>query len=384
MVPCLSTVLVVAALPRNVEVAIAGGGLGGLAACAALRRRGIDAHVFEAAPTLARGSTGTGIMISANGWSALEAINPGLPAEMRSRGARIVRQSVSACAADGTEVRSFSMDATAFLERYGAEQYNVGWARAHEVLASNVPEHAVHCDCRLLSYQHDSEADRVEVAFSDGQRVSALLLIGADGVGSAVRRLLAGDRACRTRYSGQLLWNAIVPSSAVPHAHADGEVEFITCGRDGQAILAFDAGERETSWYLTLDAQDAPEPVRARLAAADAEFGGFGRPGVRDELRRVFAAWPLALELLDATPEEQIFERRLADRRKLRRWQDKSPRGGGRVVLIGDAAHPMIPSQGQGTMLTWEDAAELASCVEARDPAADCHRSPLLLLTPSP
>ena len=70
---CLATV---SSPPANVQVAIVGGGMGGLAACAALRQRGIDAHDFEAAPTLMRGSTGTGIMISANGWSALEAIDP--------------------------------------------------------------------------------------------------------------------------------------------------------------------------------------------------------------------------------------------------------------------------------------------------------------------
>ena len=77
MVVLVSSVSAAAAsIPTTCQVAIAGGGLGGLAACAALRQRGIDAHVFEAAPTLMRGSTGTGIMISANGWSALEAIDP--------------------------------------------------------------------------------------------------------------------------------------------------------------------------------------------------------------------------------------------------------------------------------------------------------------------
>ena len=74
------------AVPTRVDVAIAGGGLGGLAACAAMRARGIDAHCFEAAGELLRGSTGTGIMISANGMSALGAVDKRLPAAMRAPG----------------------------------------------------------------------------------------------------------------------------------------------------------------------------------------------------------------------------------------------------------------------------------------------------------
>ena len=363
LLPASLAVVVATCLPSRCQVAIVGGGLGGLSACVALRRRGIDAHVFEAAPKLLRGSTGTGIMVSANGWSALEAIDPSLPTKIRERGARIVRQSVRACAPNGAELRSAAMNATSFLDRYGAEQYNVGWARAHEVLASLVPKGAIHCGCKLETYCTTASGDGVEVEFEDGRCVRALLLIGADGAGSAVRRLVAGEHACHTKYNGQLLWNAILPSDCVPRAHGKGEVEFITCGVDGQAILAFDAGEGQTSWYLTLKEEYAAAETKARLAEGGDKFGGFGRPGVRDELRQVFAAWPLALELLSATPEDKVFERRIADRAKLMRWQDASARGGGRVVLMGDAAHPMVPSQGQGTMVTWEDAAELATCI---------------------
>lgn len=99
------------AVPTRVDVAIAGGGLGGLAACAAMRARGIDAHCFEAAGELLRGSTGTGIMISANGMSALGAVDKRLPAAMRARGVRITSQKITKYGADGAEEKRVSQQA---------------------------------------------------------------------------------------------------------------------------------------------------------------------------------------------------------------------------------------------------------------------------------
>ena len=349
------------AVPTRVDVAIAGGGLGGLAACAAMRARGIDAHCFEAAGELLRGSTGTGIMISANGMSALGAVDKRLPAAMRARGVRITSQKITKYGADGAEEKSVSMDATSFKDTFGHDQYNIAWSSAHEALADVVPPDAVHCG-RAVAGATAAEGG-VDVAFVDGSSVFAKLLVGADGVGSKVRSLVAtGDDA--PRYSGQLLWNAIVDSDALP-LHGPGEVSFATTGVDGRAILAFDAGGGKTSWYLTLPASEAP---RSAAAIADGSFGGFGRPGSTADLEASFARFPDALACLAATPPAEIFERRLGDRPPLGSWTGLD----GRVVVIGDAAHPMVPSQGQGTMVTWEDAADLAALVaaEGASPAA--------------
>ena len=132
--------------PACADVLVAGGGLGGLATCLGLRNRGIDAHVIEASPTLLRGSTGTGIMISPNGFSALDSIaargNENLSEAMRNVGAKISKQRIRVTErGTGRVDREFTMGGLS--DRYGVDQYNVGWARAHEVLARAVPAEAV-------------------------------------------------------------------------------------------------------------------------------------------------------------------------------------------------------------------------------------------------
>jgi len=386
-------------LPANVQVAIAGGGLGGLAVCAALRARGVDAHIFESSPTfVGRGSTGTGIMISRNGWTALEAIEgtegedegagSGLVGDMRRYASKIMKQTITKTDPSGSVDATISMNST--------HQYNIGWTRAHEVLLEKVPPEVIHYNCHFQSYHstQDGEGDSnsVNISFRDGRTVRTSLLIGADGAGSAVRRFMAqGNHAqdqtaaassYETRYSGQILWNAILPTADILPAdkgdapvHKAGEVEYTLCGNNGQVILAFDAGENQTSWYLTLMEHDVHSTnnddntkhdptalAEIQTALQSPNFGGFGRAGVRSQLLRLFAPWPSATRLLHSTPEDQIFERRLADRPPLTQWTDATDCTG-HVVLIGDAAHPMVPSQGQGTMVTWEDAADLAICV---------------------
>ena len=359
--------------PAHVQAAIIGGGLGGLAVCAALRRRGIDAHVYEAAPQLLRGSTGTGIMVSPNGMAALGAIDPALPDRVRKEGSRISRQHIRRTGLDGERVGE-PLD---FEMRTG--QVNIGWSRAQEILAEVVVdevEAVVHCGACFQSYAEvDGEESMVEITFEDGRVVRTQLLIGCDGAGSQVRQFMAHSKykynerkAAKTyasRYSGQLLWNAIVPSSAIAPSsagHAPNEVEYILTGEDGKVVLAFDAGPDTTSWYLTLMEESTSLPPGIKQALTDGAIGGFGpRPGLKDELKAAFAHWPMAIACLDATTEAMIFERRLSDRVQLpgKQWSACN----GRVVLMGDAAHPMVPSQGQGTMMTWEDAAELAACV---------------------
>ena len=374
--------------PTRVPVAIVGGGLGGLAVCVALRSQGIDAHIFESSPALVgRGSTGTGIMISTNGWKALESIAGGddrndsrLVEEMQSFGSDITNQTIYKSDPSGVIEKSISIGASG--------QYNVGWTRAHEVLLGNVPPEVIHCGCHFESYQSAEDSDTnpnkntVDICFQDGRTVRSSLLIGADGAGSAIRRFMANKNAktkeaaassYETKYSGQLLWNAMLPTRDInptgKDIHGTGEVKYTLCGNDGQVILAFDAGENQTSWYLTLmeDAihnTDNSQFTQLRTALQDGTFGGFGRTGIRAQLEQIFAPWPIAVQCLQATPEHQIFERRLADRPTLMQWADTSQSGGySRVVLMGDAAHPMIPSQGQGTMMSWEDAADLAACV---------------------
>ena len=200
-------------LPESVDVLIAGGGLGGLATCIGLRNRGINAHVIEASPKLLRGSTGTGIMISPNGFSALDSIaafgNENLSEGMRSFGARISDQHIRVTNHETGHVDK-EVKFGSLFDQYGMDQYNIGWARAHEVLARAVPPEAVHTGCKLDSFESIADETTgkkngaVKVTLEDGRTIQTSLLIGADGFGSKVRQMLAGDKMCKTRFNNQV------------------------------------------------------------------------------------------------------------------------------------------------------------------------------------
>mmetsp|Transcript_48167 Transcript_48167/g.54576 ORF Transcript_48167/g.54576 Transcript_48167/m.54576 type:complete len:270 (+) Transcript_48167:400-1209(+) len=268
-------------------------------------------------------------MISKNGFDALNSIDPVLPDKMRAKGSNIERQTITMSTPfdEIDKEMSFNMSST-------NEQCNIGWSCAQEILASILPTTAsvVHCNARFESYQLEEEKkgtadtiDDITVTFADGRSIHTSLLIGVDGINSNVRKFMAhhttndknkkkrqqqqqqqAEATYQAQFSGQLLWNAIIPTRDIEPAlaaHKPGQVEFINCGIDGQVVLAFDAGEEQTSWYLTLMEHDlrqedsttgtgtryGEEMQAIRAALDDGTFGGFGCAGVREQLTQAFA-----------------------------------------------------------------------------------------------
>jgi 2-polyprenyl-6-methoxyphenol hydroxylase-like FAD-dependent oxidoreductase len=207
-------------------------------------------------------------------------------------------------------------------------------ARLHDVLLAAAGRSVVRTGVRVTSYEQ--AADSVLVIADDGTRLETELLVGADGLHSTVRAQLVHDGP--PRYAGYTSWRGVTPAGSVPPPDRVTE----TWGR-GERFGVVDIGFDEIYWF----------------AVADAAPGGTDGD-VRAELRARFGGWhaPVAA-VLDATPADRILRTDIFDRDPITRWH------AGRVVLLGDAAHPMTPNLGQGAAQAIEDAGTLAASLAA-------------------
>jgi salicylate hydroxylase len=328
-------------IPRT-EAVVVGAGIGGLAAALALQKAGADVRVFEQAPAL--GEVGAGISISPNGALGLRAL--GVLDAFREHAYapeyQFVRHYQTARVL-ATVTRGDRLE-----EAYGERYYVIHRADLHRVLAeavrANDPDAIVSGE-RAVAVEHVE--DGVEVAFEGGLRRRADLLVGADGVRSRMRSILFG--AEQVRFTGYVAWRGLVPIERVPLEAMDPPSQvFIGPGhminrypvRGGQ-LLNFVAFAERAGW----------------------EEEGWSIPAKVGELAAEFEGWhPWVTRLIAGVPEQDLFKWALCARSPLMRWVS------GRAVLLGDAAHPLLPYLGQGAVMAIEDAVLLGrACLAAAD-----------------
>ena len=308
------------------KVIIIGGGIGGLTAAVALQQRDIPVAVHEKQPQIRELGTGVGIQ-------------------------RVARQAISMV---GLEEPLRSIEG----ERYEALRHvsykngrtlaMIPWHRAvaavHrgellEILKGALAdESVVHCASECVGFEQDPGG--VTARFADGREDRGIALIGADGLHSVIRNQVVGDG--KPRYGGWTVWRGM-PEYTHPS-------------------LAPDMAEQIWGPATVFGMY----PVRSRLfwyAGAMRPEGSGDSPGGRQrDLLSIFGDWPEAVpEVIESTPEEIIDRQDVYDRDPVSRWSDQ------RVTLLGDAAHPTMPSLGQGAGMAIEDgvvvARELAPAV---------------------
>ncbi|NOK08456.1 FAD-dependent monooxygenase [Corallococcus exercitus] len=315
--------------PSSRHVLIAGAGIGGLTLACALRRAGVRATVFERAEALR--PVGAGIIVQMNAAVALRRI--GLCDAVVAEGERAEDSLIL----DTTGARITGVDVRSVQEELDAPMVSIHRARLQAVLRSHAgPDETVRLGVSVTGFQDDGA--RVTVALSDGGTVSGDVLVGADGLHSAVRAGLLGARP--TRYSGYTSWRGICPASDLVKAG-----HFTETWGPGARFGIVPIGHGEVYWYATLNApqgaQDAPGQT---LAVLQERFAGWHAPIAR---------------VLAATPPERVLRTDIHDRPPVRSWSR------GRVTLLGDAAHPMTPNLGQGGCQAIEDGVVLGECLTA-------------------
>ena len=319
-------------------IAIVGGGLAGLAAARALATFGMKAQVFEAAPAL--GEIGAAVNVSPQAVKALHAIGLG--------------DAIAAVATASPGIYTRNMQTGEFLEfndrhknaaRFGAPYYTFHRADLLDALASGLDHGAIHLGHRLTGMEEAS--DHTVLAFGNGSEVAAEIVIGADGVRSVIRQALYGDD--NPTYTGQMVWRALLDGGKVPEQVLEptGHIQWVG---PGCHLLAYFIRSRKLVNIVTQE--DTDKWVEE----------GWSTRGDPDEMRLSFPNPEPRLEKLLSLVTEcskwGLFTRPLT-----RNW------GRGRIELIGDAAHAMLPNAGQGACQAFEDAYILARWLKAcRDP----------------
>jgi salicylate hydroxylase len=318
------------------RVIVVGAGIGGLAAALTMRRAGLEVQVFEQASELRE--VGAGVQISPNATRILHRL--GLAEPLRRYGVRpgatVVRRWD-----DGREIARQPL-AGACERNFGAPYYHFYRPELLDLLAAAVPGGVIHLDHRCTGVtQH---ADRVEVKFHNGATAAADLVVGADGIHSSVRESIVGAES--PRFSGHVAYRGLVPAERV----ADLGLEIVAnswWGPDHHFVHYFvGTGARYLNWVAITPGEWRIESWTARGEVADAlkEFEGW-HPQVRAIIGSV----------------DTVNRWALYDRDPLPRWS------AGRVTLLGDAAHAMLPYMAQGAVQSIEDAAVLAKCLEQAD-----------------
>jgi salicylate hydroxylase len=178
---------------KAVSISIIGGGIGGLAAAAALLKKGFKVQVYERARGLR--PIGAGLTLYPNGLNSLEAINPAIVEALKRNGAEVHKLSIRR--SSGEIIISKPI---AVAETFGQPMLNITWPRLQSILAAALPPGVIHLNHRCVAIEQDKSG--VKAFFENGESVESDLLIGADGVNSVVRQALMGERA--PAYAGRM------------------------------------------------------------------------------------------------------------------------------------------------------------------------------------
>lgn len=325
------------AAPR---IAIVGGGIGGLVLALALRERGIRSEVYERASELRE--VGAAVALSANGTRELRRLGLGETLEACSvvpSGLVIRRWDSGEVIAEYPIGRDDAYEAT-----FGAPYYGVHRVALLQALAQRLSAEGLSLGRGCVAVtEHDAG---VELDLSDGSSVGADVVVGADGVHSVVRSHVAGE--ARPVFSGTVGYRGLVAAAEIPSLPDPTPLQFWAGA--GRHLLHYPIDGGDTVNFLAV--------VRAREWASESWMEECAVSDVVD----AFQGWhPAVTEMVGATDTGARWA--LHELEPLERWHSD------RAVLIGDAAHAMVPHQGQGANQTIEDAVVLADCLTQADTA---------------
>jgi len=318
------------------NVAIVGGGIGGLAAALALTRSGIDVDVYEQAFELRE--LGAGVQISANGTHVLHAL--GLKAALEKVQALPAGKAIRLWNT-GQSWKLFDLGMES-VERYGFPYITIHRGDLHGVIAQALEQTkpgAIHLGRKCIGLA--PTPDHVALRFESGPPVQAKIVVGADGVHSVVRESLFG--AAKPEFCGIIAWRGVVPMERVP-ASISRSIGTNWIGPGGHVV------------HYPLRAGTLLNVVGLH-DRTDWTVEGWNVRGTTEEMLNDFPGWHADVRALFGHIDVP-YKWALALRPAMDAWSK------GRCTLLGDACHPMVPLLAQGANMALEDGVVLARAIE--------------------
>jgi 6-hydroxynicotinate 3-monooxygenase len=331
------------AMDRKTRIAVVGAGLGGMTVTGFLQRAGFDATIYEQAPSFSR--IGAGIILSSNATKVLRRL--GVEQMLVDTGIKADCY-ISRAWDSGETLYKIEFDA-ASEARFGGPYVNIHRGDLHAVIDRAVRPGSIAFNHRLVELKETAGA--VRLRFDNGVSVEADIVIGADGVNSRVRDHLIGPEP--PRFVGMVAHRAIFPTEALNGFEIPDQTKW--WGPDRHLLVYFMTRRRDEVYVIgvmpraTWDSDTVPLP-----SSREALLEGFGH--FHADLRRV----------LEVTRDVTVWP--VFDRERNDRWS------GGRVVLLGDACHPMRPFMAAGGAMAIEDAAILSRCITEFDAPTEAFR----------
>ncbi|GJH24956.1 FAD-dependent monooxygenase [Caballeronia novacaledonica] len=315
----------------DLKIAIVGAGIGGLTLALALREHGVDAQLYEQTDELRE--VGAAVALSANATRFYERMG------LRSAFDAVCAEIPALIYRDGRsgELIGEHRGEPSYRQQFGGSYWGVHRADLQAVLSEAVGLERINLGHRLIDLvQHP---DRVSLRFANGKQIDADLVIGADGARSITRRWMLGyDDAL---YSGCSGFRGVVPAGRMDLLPDPEAIQF-WIGSQGH-LLHYPIGDEGDQNFLLVERHPSPWPSRDWVT-----------PASEGDQLRLFGNWhPAVVQMITAVPISQRWG--LFHRPPLGRWSK------GRVTLIGDAAHALVPHHGQGANQSIEDAVVLAA-----------------------
>ncbi|MGN3962986.1 FAD-dependent monooxygenase [Burkholderia gladioli] len=318
---------------KQPRIAIVGAGLGGTAAAALLQRSGYDVRLYEQAPSFSR--LGAGIHLGPNVMKIMRRI--GCEDALNAMGSHpdfwYSRDGITAEVMSQIPLGDFA------LKTYGASYLTVHRGDFHALMTQAVAPGTIAFGRKLTAIE--DTGSEVRLSFDDGTVETADIAIGADGVNSRLREHLLGAEP--PRYTGYVAHRAVFPASLLDNKPYDMCVKWWSGDRH---MMVYYVTEKRGEYYYVTGVPQAEWPAGVSMVDSS-----------REEMREAFDGFhPDIQHLIDVSPS--ITKWPLLERDPLPLWSR------GRLVLLGDACHPMKPHMAQGAAMAIEDAAMLARCLD--------------------